>query len=61
MVDNTEVYKIPADWDTVVALSGRAAIEGNKDETQIGICKAESLHQSIAEEDSLRACDNFSQ
>jgi len=45
-VDNTAVYKIPADWDIVAALSDRAVIEGNKYETQIGICKAESKYPS---------------
>jgi len=39
-VDNTAVYKFSADRDTVAALSGRAVMEGNKDETQSGICKA---------------------
>jgi len=41
-VDDTTAYKIPADWGIVAAVSGRAVTEGNKHETQIGICKAES-------------------
>jgi hypothetical protein len=60
-VDNTAVYKIPADRDIVAALSGHAVIEGNKNETEIGICKAESERQIIPEQDSLGACEIFSQ
>jgi hypothetical protein len=45
--------------DVVAALSRRAVIV--KDETQIGICKAESKHPSISEQDSLTACEIFSQ
>jgi hypothetical protein len=60
-VDTTAVYKIPADRDIVAALSGRAVMEGNKDETQIGIRKAEIERPIIAEQESLRACDIFRQ
>ena len=60
-VDNTAVYKIPANWDIVAGLSGRAVTESNKHESQIRICKDEIEPPVMAEQHSLRACEIFSQ
>jgi hypothetical protein len=54
-VDNTAVYKIPADRDTVAVLPGRAVKDGNNDDTQIGICTAECERPNIGEQEALRA------